>query len=700
MTRDRGTPNRWPPTGPIDPGGKRQRPVPPAPKPRPAPEASRRQAVEGRKGQPNPSQRPKRSKNPKNPHPSQAIAPQDATSQVQAMAVSPVPLKPFSPRLKLPTSWRFWAIATVVTSGGLAFLAVAMLLRLPALPNCPSIFWPTASASLRLYCAQVAANKQTVDNLLKAIELVDSLPSDHPLRPEINRNIEQWSLDILNLAEEDFNGGRLSNAIAIARRIPKDTPAYKLVDERIERWQTIWDKAEDIYQQAEAELRKQNWRQAFLAAVRLLSVGNTYWETVKYQEINDRIKSARDDGNKLAKAQDLADRGGVDNLLAAIKLAESIGKKSYVYQEAQKAIAEYGRKMLNLAQETLDARDSTGAIAIARKIPASAKLQNEVEDFATLADAQSQAWRGTVASLEGAIAEAQKITNGRPLYGKAQQLITRWQREIEGVATLERARQLAQGGTLEDLGAAIAEANTISRSNPRWDEAQGEINRWTGEIQTAEDRPYLNRAEEYALAGDPASLEAAIQEARQIGPGRALHGEAQEKIRQWTRQLQRMEDQPYLDQARALASAGDLPGAIEVAGQIRSGRALYDEAQTEIESWRSRIRAQQRWQEAQSLASSATPDALAAAIRAADEIPSSSPLRIDADEAITLWSQRILELAETQARYDLNAAIAIAQKVPPRTEAYASAQNLINEWRRALAPPEPVSEAPEPPPSN
>jgi hypothetical protein len=103
-------------------------------------------------------------------------------------------------------SWQFWIILTLLLVTGTGGLAIALLLKLPALPNCPSIFWPTASGSLRLYCAQLAAKKQTVKDLLEAIALVNSLPADHPLRPEINRQIEEWSADILNLAEQTFTG--------------------------------------------------------------------------------------------------------------------------------------------------------------------------------------------------------------------------------------------------------------------------------------------------------------------------------------------------------------------------------------------------------------------------------------------------------------------------------------------------------------
>ena len=87
-------------------------------------------------------------------------------------------------------SWQSWALVLVLACGGIGFTATTMLLRLPANPNCPRIFWPIASASMRLYCAQLEADAGTVESLLRAIELVAVLPQDHPLRGEIDRNVE------------------------------------------------------------------------------------------------------------------------------------------------------------------------------------------------------------------------------------------------------------------------------------------------------------------------------------------------------------------------------------------------------------------------------------------------------------------------------------------------------------------------------
>ena len=324
--------------------------------------------------------------------------PEDGGS-VSKPALSPPPVYPNPKRRGWFKNWVFWAALTGLISSGLGIGSVTLLLKLPSAPKCPSIFWPMASASVRLQCAQVAANKQTVNDLLEAIALVQALRSDHPLRQEINAVLEQWSLDILDLADEAFQAGKLQEAIAIASKIPQNVPAYQSVEERISSWQSIWSAAEGIYQNAEVDIRQQRWHQAYMTAVRLLNIENNYWTTTKYEELKNRIETTREDAKKLAKAQSLERRGGLDNLLAALKLAESIGAKSYIYKDAQDAVLEIGHQMLELAQEKLEGRDADEAIAIANQISANSILEPEAQDFVNIVSAWRSAWGNTIPSL-------------------------------------------------------------------------------------------------------------------------------------------------------------------------------------------------------------------------------------------------------------------------------------------------------------
>jgi soluble cytochrome b562 len=612
--------------------------------------------------------------------------------------------KPISPDYiarKLPRwmqNWVVWLLILTLVPGGIAFMAVSMLLKLPAAPNCPEIFWPLASESVRLHCAQLAASKQTVTDLLQAIGLVKQLSKDHPLRGEADRFIERWSRDILQLADQSFQAGNLEEAIATARKIPEDLAAYQVVEEQVTKWETIWARAEKIYQETEAELRQRNWQSAFMLSAKLLRVDNKYWATTKYDELNQIIVTAREDGEKLAQAESLAKSSAPDKILEAIKIVGAIRPNSYVYQKAQELIPTFGRRMLDLAQASLDKRDADTALDIARQIPENTGLQTEVEDFISLGEAQRSAWLGNIAGLETAIAQAQQIEPTRAVYSKAQQLIARWQLEIEDVANLEKARTLASQGTITDLTAAIAQVQLIPRGNPRGTEAREEMTRWQAQVETIQDRPFLERAEQIALLDDITSLQAAIVEASQIRNGRALYPEARRRIRNWTAKIQRIQDQPYLDQARYLAQSGNLPAAISAAEQLASsGRALSGEAQQAINEWRGELRARENLQRARSTSLAGTPDALVEAIRLAQQVPQRNILRMDANIVIDQWSQQLLEIARSQGQSDMYKGIEIARLVPRGSSAYSAAQEQIRTWRQFLNPePSPV---PSPVPS-
>ncbi|AFZ58043.1 chromosome segregation ATPase [Anabaena cylindrica FACHB-243] len=594
-------------------------------------------------------------------------------------------------------NWVLWSILLTLIPSTIGFISMSMLLKLPSAPNCPEIFWPLASASVRLHCAQLAASKQTINDLLQAIALVKELPKNHPLRGQINGLLEEWSRDILQLADQSFQAGNLEEAIATARQIPEDLEVRKLVEEQIGKWQSIWSRAEEIYQESEKELRQRNWQSAFMLSSKLLRVNNKYWSTTKYDQLNRIIVTAREDGDKLYKAESIAKRRSVDQLLEAIKLAESIQSDSYLYQKAQELIPEFGRKMLELAQARMDRRDADTALEIVRQIPPISSLQTEIDDFVVLGEAQRNAWVGTVAGLEAAIYQAQQIDASREVYGKAQQLIARWQLEIEDVARLEKARNLASQGTINDLTAAISEVQLIPDNNPRSQEARQEMGRWRSKVESIEDQPYLDRAEQIALLEDINSLQAAIAEAGQIRSGRSLYPDARKKISTWTAKIQRIQDQPYLDQARIIADSGDLTTAVREAQKIASsGRALAGEAQTAVDSWQEQIRAKENWKKAREVAITGTPEALAEAIKLANRVSNRNVLRMDANLAIDQWSQQLLQMARSQSEFDVARSIETARLIPQGSSAYRDAQQQIRTWRQFILPKSSPQPSPDP----
>ena len=583
-------------------------------------------------------------------------------------------------------SWQFWGILLVVCSGGVGYGATSILLKLPKTQSCSTVFWPVASASMRLYCAQTLADESTVESLLGAISLVEELPETHPIRKEIDRNVEKWASEILDIGETKFQEGNLEAAEAIARQIPPEVAAYETVESKIGSWQEIWSDAESKYTKVEESLRQAQWSSAFSWAVQLTDSENDYWATTKYSEIIDNINLAQEETLTLDKAETQLTGGGIDSLLEAINKAEAIPESSYTYANAQKILSEGKTKLLTTV-DNLIAREEWSRLQQATyKIPDSLDLAEKIEGWQIISNAGRSAALDTVLGLEDAIAEAEKLPEDNPLYPKAQELTKRWETEIGDVRHLSRANELARPGNVEAYNAAIIEVSLIARGNPRYREAQQKVRQWRSEIQIIEDRPIINRAKELAIPSNPEAWRRAIAEIRLVPTNSPLYSEAQQNVRTWRANIERVEDRPILERAIALGDRGDYAAAIEVAEPLTQGRALSTEAQERIALWRDEIQAEKYLQDADYLARQNTAESLARAIRIIRQIGRETELYSEVVPNVNDWSRQIVDLAERASYRSLEQAIAIAEQVPSGTAAHPRSQRLIEKWQNILNP--------------
>ncbi|WP_017293070.1 hypothetical protein [Geminocystis herdmanii] len=587
-------------------------------------------------------------------------------------------------------SWQLLSLILAVSFGGIGFLATTVLLRLPSNPSCNSISLFFSSATNRIYCAQLEAEKNEVDSLLKAIALLEELSPEHPLRNEINRYTKEWSEDILKLAEKELNQGKLEEAIAIARKIPSTVQNYAMVEETIAQWNEIWDKAETIQEEIETELRNSQWNKAFLVAVNLLNINNDYWQTTKYQEIVKTINLAREESKQLDGAYITLRAGGLDNYLKTIEVASVIPPSSYSYNEANKLIEEAENKITDMVVTFVDNNDWNGLGDLASKIPDQSKLKTQARDWTIIASAGRNANLGTVSGMELAIAEGEQIPSDSKLYNKTRELLQSWIAQKEDLTHLANARDLARSGNIGDLNAAITKAQLVGNDNPLYREARQEIRQWQREIQIQEDKPILAQAQQLALGNNIQSWQNAINQASQIKSDRALYTEASDSIREWRRNIERVEDRPILDQAMALSNGSDFQQAINVASRIGRGRALYTESQNEIRRWRREMNAQEDLQRAYQTAQNSDPQSLSSAINIARRIPSSASIESQSRQAVNRWSEQLLMTARrTAGDYSLNSieqAIKIAEMIPSGTSAYNQAREEIRNWRKELTP--------------
>ncbi|MEM9273936.1 MAG: chromosome segregation ATPase [Cyanobacteria bacterium P01_F01_bin.143] len=610
------------------------------------------------------------------------------TTETNPQLHSPKPMTTeSSPRISWWQTWQIWGIALVILSGGIGYGATSMLLRLPQTKTCSNVFWPVASAAVRIYCAQNLAEQQTVEDYLSAIALVEELPNDHPLRSEINRNVEKWATGILDIGETKFQEGNLEAAIAIAKEIPNNVEAQKIVDSKIANWEKVWSNAEDTYNRVETHLRTAQWNDAFSSAIRLADVRNNYWSTTKYQQAIDNINIAQEESATLDKAVTQLEEGSLDNLFAAIKKAETISEDSYAYAEAQDILAQGKTRIFALADDYLTQRNWTKLLTITYNVPGETLgIAELVKEWKIIANAGTSADLGSVLNLEDAIAEAATLQPEANLYAQAQQLIVRWTLEIEDVKHFDQANQFVQGRNITSYNAAIRELRQIPQGNPRYQEAQKQINQWRGEIQTIEDRPIIARAKELAAPANVTAWRRAIAEINLVSSSSPLYREARKYANRWQSSIERVEDQPILDQAISLANLKNYDQAIETARQIGPRRALSSQANKKIALWQREIKGQQYLREAFKLANQRTPDSLAKAIRTIRQVPSDTSSYYQVAPNVNDWSTEMLVLAERTSYYSLEEALAIARKIPSGTTGYGNAQSLIKTWEEKLNP--------------
>ena len=591
-----------------------------------------------------------------------------------------------------------WALILILLSSGVGFGATTLLLKLPKTPQCSRVFWPVASASMRLYCAQLSADERTVDSLLRAFELVASLPVVHPLHTEVERNIEEWATSILNLAEDEFQSGKLEEAIKTVKRIPDHVEAYKLVEDRIAHWQKTWQEGEEIFAAVESNLRKARWNDAFREGVKLLNVDNRYWATTKYDETVKNIQIAQEESRKLDTAFNIFRRGGIDNWIQAIAEAAKVPSTSYAYEEGQRLITKAKEKIGETIQKLINDKDWQTLSSVVGRLPEKSFSTEELNEWQILGSSGTDAQMGTLDGLNSAIATAERITDqNRPLYQVAQELIADWKTEVQDLTQLAQARQTAEPGTIEALNAAIAQAQMIPSSNTRYRDAKQDIANWTKQVQVTEDSPILNKAKELATSGNISDLQQAISQANLINRDRALYSEARKEIQGWQNTVETQEDQPILDQASALGNSQDYQSAINTASQIRSGRALYPEARKKIGRWQSEIQAQQNLQKAYAIAENRSPESLTSAIRLVNQIPSYTDAGSQRLQALNTWGYQLLSIAQEKASISsFSEAIRLARLIPQDSTAYSTAKDLISDWRRLLAPPPAPVAPPEP----
>jgi len=188
-----------------------------------------------------------------------------------------------------------------------------------------------------------------------------------------------------------------------------------------------------------------------------------------------------------------------------------------------------------------------------------------------LAQAKGRIQPNQASLFSQAIAQAQKIQPGEPLYQEAQQDIQRWSRVI-----LDLAEGRAKQG---NFASAIAAAKLVPSTNPSlYNRAQSAIKTWqTQAKQQQQNQTIIQVAKQQLRRNQASSYNRAINTLSKIPVGQPGYAQAQQLIDQWSRQI-------YLI-ANSRAWRGQLSLAIKTAALVPPDTPSYPAAQQAIARW-------------------------------------------------------------------------------------------------------------------
>ncbi len=513
------------------------------------------------------------------------------------LAMPDVAQYPMQPKQSLAWRWLLISLMSCVAASGAAVGAFVWLINLPPTADCNT---PTSITTDRaqLYCAQLAAQSGELDDILASLELVGSWDSSHPLFYEVQSLVEQWSWVVLREAQQKLYDSDLDRAVELIEYIPASSAVYETAQASLQSWNSEWEKGDAIWQDAQTALKNQDWGTVSRQILALSELQNRHWRVHQVQRLSQQIRQEQQGRRQLSRAIELADGGGATQLGGALKTASQIDPATYAYAAAQPFMDRWSDWLLNLGLDKWYAAELDAAIRLGQTVGANPSRAKAAQELIWLSRSRQMAqqsvgtWRTSpdqLVRLYRAMVVANQIPADSPYYPQAQSSVGTWRTHLADLGKLQTAQLPGRFKNLETLKLAVGQAAQIPEGHPRRVQAQTLIAHWRLEIERLEDRPYLAQAHRLAKVDTVEGLQQAIETASQISFNRALRHEAQSWIYVWRNRIEILQDRPILAEARDLAAAGNYSQAIARARDIKAGRALFGEAESEIAGWQRQI---------------------------------------------------------------------------------------------------------------
>jgi hypothetical protein len=543
--------------------------------------------------------------------------------------------------------WPLVWVAILVSAGGISLRAVSVMTQNPPLPDCTQVSANT-SDSEKLLCAQASVRSGSAQALIEAIELVEPWEPSNPQYEEANRLMNSWSKALLNELDNMAQQGDIQQVRVLAKRIPERVEIYPQVKGAIATWDKEWAVGEEFEADVLKAIQVGNWVSARQNLQSLEGLNTHYWVRIRHDQLEEKIDREETGRIQLDKARSLAKTGDLKKLGEAFAIAQEINLETIAWREAKPDVEQWAERVMQYSFQKWEAEDIDAAIAIVQMVPPDMALTAEAKDLLSYGHAQRLAkgrydqWTpsyGQVYNLLEAIQAVQRISPDSPFYNEAQESLGEWQQKLDDMVQLQYASTLARMGQRPTYQMAIAKAEQITQERPQRTQAQTLVSHWKKEIQRLEDQPILNRAVRLASAGGKANLTLAIAEANKVKQGRALRVQGQTYIAEWVDRIEIIEDQPIVTKAKQLAAKGELAGAIAEAQKVKKGRALYKETQVAIKDWVAEIQTIEDSPILAQAESLAARGSLSAAIETAAQIAPGRALSDEASASIAIWAK-------------------------------------------------------------
>lgn len=555
-------------------------------------------------------------------------------------------------------NWSLICIAILGVISGMGSAALLWLVSLPPPPDCNKPTELTLDME-RLYCAQQAVQTGGLPELVSGLEMLKQWSPDDPLYAETEDLAEEWSKQILSIARSKVHESDLKGALEAISHIPKTTEVYQQAQEFAAYWKEEWQDGEALYTKAQDALKKQDWQLASEQVAALAELANPFWNTRRANELAQQVGAEKRAWQVLVRARDTAKGNTPDQISQGMTIAQEVPRGTYAWEAARSNLKQWSQTLISQATNRWQAGDISGAASVLNIAPRRSDIP-ELQDLvrfgnayrlvntAKLTQSPSASWFPSPQQLWNfmeAAAALRQVQADSPFYEQAKAISSNLEAQLKDLTQLQYANLVASLGQHANFQQAIGQAQQVGVDRPRRLQAQTLIAYWSDQIEQIEDQPYLDSAIARSKSGQISDLKAAIAAASEIQPGRVLRNSAQTWIANWTNQIERIEDQPILNQARAAADDGQLQEAINIAQTILSGRALYDQAQDAIYDWQSQLIRNAQIAEdrpildrARALANSGD---LSAAIRVASQIGSGRALSGEAQDAIANWEAQL-----------------------------------------------------------